>query len=51
MALSLGIDGEPGGVSVLRRPSSLSVVCWTVIVCRKSSGKDICPGSRLSNCN
>lgn len=48
MALNLGIAGDPGGVSVRSLESSLSA-CLTVIVCLKSNGNDICPGSRFSS--
>lgn len=47
MARSLGIAGDPGGVSVRNRDSSRNAVCLTVIVCLKSNGNDICPGSRF----
>lgn len=51
MALSRGIAGEPGGVSVRILDSSRVAVCLTVIVCLKSTGNDICPGSRFKSCN
>lgn len=39
--------GEPGGVWVFE--SSRNVVCLTVIVCLKSDGNDIWPGSRFKS--
>lgn len=47
MALKRGIAGEPGGVSVRSLVSSRMAVCCTVIVCLKSKGNDMAPGSRL----
>lgn len=41
--------GEPGG-GVRSFGSSLIAVCLTVIVCLKSNGNEICPGSRFRNC-
>lgn len=51
IALNLGkYAGDPGGVSVRNRASSLTPFnVFTVMVCRKSSGKDICPGSRFND--
>lgn len=49
MALSRGMAGEPGGLwgeVTPPRPLGSNIVCWTVIVCRKSDGELIfCPGS------
>lgn len=50
MARSVVIAGDPGGVSVRRRESSRRAVCFTVNVCLKSSGNEICPGSRFKSC-
>lgn len=47
MALYRGIAGDPGGVR--KFASSLGAVCLTVMLCLKSSGNDICPGSRFSS--
>lgn len=49
IARNLGIAGDPGGVSVRKRESSNKAVCLTVIVCLKSNGNDICPGSRFKS--
>lgn len=49
MALYRGIAGEPGGVRKLA--SSLGAVCLTVMLCLKSSGNEICPGSRFKSCS
>lgn len=49
IALNLGkYAGDPGGVSVLNRASSLTPRL-TVMVCLKSNGKEICPGSRFND--
>lgn len=45
MALYRGIAGDPGGVR--KFASSLGAVCLTVMLCLKSSGNEICPGSRF----
>lgn len=47
MALYRGIAGDPGGVRKLA--SSLGAVCLTVMLCLKSSGNEICPGSRFKS--
>lgn len=47
MALYRGIAGDPGGVR--KFASSLGAVCLTVILCLKSKGNDICPGSRFKS--
>lgn len=54
IARSLVIAGDPGGLCVEMTPLSAlfgtSVVCCTVIVCRKSEGKLILdPGSFFNN--
>lgn len=49
IARSREIAGDPGGVSVRILESSLRAVCLTVIVCLKSNGNDICPGSRFNS--
>lgn len=50
IARNLWTPGDPGGVSVvLKYDSSLIGSGCTVIVCRKSSGNDIWPGSFFNN--
>lgn len=44
------IAGDPGGVSDCRFVSSTLPVCITVILCLKSSGKEIWPGAFLRSC-
>lgn len=48
MARYREMAGDPGGVCNFE--SSLSAVCLTVMVCLKSNGNDICPGSRFKSC-
>ena len=43
--------GDPGGVSPWRFASSTDPVVFTVILCLKSSGKEIFPGVFLRNCS
>lgn len=44
------IAGDPGGVSACRFASSTLPVCMTVILCLKSSGKEIWPGAFFKSC-
>lgn len=48
MARYRGIAGDPGGVR--KFASSLGAVCLTVMLCLKSNGNEICPGSRFKSC-
>lgn len=47
MALYRGNAGDPGGVR--KFASSLVAVCLTVMLCLKSTGDEICPGSRFKS--
>lgn len=47
MALYRWMAGEPGGFR--SRAASPIAVCFTVNVCLKSSGNDICAGSRFNS--